>query len=351
MGIKNLHQVLRKMSQDIYESKSLKEYAFKKVAVDASLYLYKYKAAAGDRWLSALLNLIMCLRRNDVHCFFVYDGKPPDEKLAEKERRAGARDKLRERTLNVEQAIKKYNESGEVEQILLDIIKKRRNSPSRIKRLLKDSPGIDIRYLESYLERLRNQVVSLSTEDITKSQEMLTLLGVPFCTSETEAETLCSFLALAGTVDAVMTEDTDVLAYGTPNLLHKVDTNKGTCVSLKMTDILSSTSMTMETFRDMCIMCGTDYNTNIPKIGSQTAYKLMLEHKSIDALPEKYDKSFLKHERVRELFTTFDYDLPEVTFCTEPNWNRLGTFLFQKNCLYSLDRIRRDLGPREVKFG
>jgi 5'-3' exonuclease len=351
MGIKNLHKVLRKYAEEAYKEQNLNVYAFKKVAIDASLYLYKYKAAAGKRWLSALLNLIMCLRRNDVHCFFVFDGKPPDEKLAEKERRAEAKDKLREKVASVEHAIRKYKKNGEIEQVLTDTLKKRRNSPSKIKRLLRNTDRIDIVYLEKYLERLRNQIISLTVEDIVKSQELLTLLGVPFCTSDTEAETLCSFMALNGLVDAVMSEDTDVLAYGTPNLLHKINTARGTCVSLRIEDALSCISMTMESFRDMCIMCGTDYNSNIPKIGSITSYNLISQHGSIDNLPEQYDKSCLNHERVRELFTVFNYELPEAAFCGTPDWVNLGTFLSKYQCQHSMDRIRRDLGPREIKFG
>ena len=154
MGIKSLHKLLKKQAAEAYREISLSEYSFRKVAVDASLFLYKYKAAAGDRWLSALLNLIMCLRRNDVHCFFVYDGKPPDEKIAEKERRAGEKEKLREKVAAVEYALNLYTRTGEVEQILLDITARRKKSPTKVKRLMGKEKAIDKFYLERYLERL-----------------------------------------------------------------------------------------------------------------------------------------------------------------------------------------------------
>jgi len=350
MGIKSLHKLLKKQAAEAYREISLSEYSFRKVAVDASLFLYKYKAAAGDRWLSALLNLIMCLRRNEVHCFFVYDGKPPDEKIAEKERRAGEKEKLREKVAAVEYALNLYTRTGEVEQILLDITARRKKSPTKVKRLMGKEKAIDKFYLERYLERLKNQVVSLSAEDIVNSQTLLTLLGVPFCTSETEAETLCAFMSLTGKVDAVMSDDTDVIAYGSPFLLHKIDTTTGKCISLSLEGILESTGFSLETFRDLCIMCGTDYNTNIRKVGPVNSFKLLQEYESIDNLPEKYDKTCLNHLRVRELFTTFDYEIPEPPFCSEPVWEELGKFLFTHRCQYSLDRIKKDLGRREVSF-
>ncbi len=58
-----------------------------KVSVDVSLFLYKYKAIFGDGWMRAFLNLVMALRRNEVHCVFIYDTGCCPEKLAERERR------------------------------------------------------------------------------------------------------------------------------------------------------------------------------------------------------------------------------------------------------------------------
>ena len=36
--------------------------------------------------------------------------------------------------------------------------------------------------------------------------------------------------------------------------------------------------MTYEQFRDLCIMCGTDYNKNIERVGPETAYNALIEH-------------------------------------------------------------------------
>ena len=87
MGIKNLHQFLRKKCPECYKQIHLSSLAYKKVAVDVSLFLFKYKSAVGDRWIHAFINLILALRRNNVHCYFVYDGPSPKEKEQEKAKR------------------------------------------------------------------------------------------------------------------------------------------------------------------------------------------------------------------------------------------------------------------------
>ena len=93
---------------------------------------------------------------------------------------------------------------------------------------------------------------------------------------------MCAFLSLEDKVKAVMSEDTDLLAYGCPELLHKVDTMKMTCVSLQMNQVLLDLDFDMETFRDLCIMCGTDYNPNIPRVGPHGAFALLKTHKTIE---------------------------------------------------------------------
>ena len=58
MGIKNLNVFLRKNCPEVYEEIHISEYAYKKVAIDTSLFLCKYKAIYGEKWLVAFINLV-----------------------------------------------------------------------------------------------------------------------------------------------------------------------------------------------------------------------------------------------------------------------------------------------------
>ena len=73
MGIKNLNNLLRKKCPQVFVDIHLSEYAFKKLAIDVSLFMCKFKAICGDRWLTSFVNLVQCLRRNEIHCVFIYD--------------------------------------------------------------------------------------------------------------------------------------------------------------------------------------------------------------------------------------------------------------------------------------
>lgn len=56
----------------------LSEYAYKRVAIDISVYMYTYKRAyAGashiygpNGWLNAFIKLVAVLRENEIHCVF-----------------------------------------------------------------------------------------------------------------------------------------------------------------------------------------------------------------------------------------------------------------------------------------
>lgn len=352
MGIHGLHPFLRKKCPDAYTKVHLSSLRYKKVAVDVSLFLYKYKAIFGDEWLKAFLNLIMCLRRNGVHCVFIYDTGCCQEKLAERERRKEGKDKLEDKTEELKYALDEYARTGEVLPVITRIMK-RRKVDDKVRRLLGEKPKadiVDVSYLERYLVKLLTQNVRITKRDIENSKEMFRLLSVPFHEAELEAETLCAILANRGIVYAALSEDTDLLAYGCTVFLHGLNTSQNTCMVLRHADVIEKLKLSREQFTDLCIMCGTDYNPNIPKIGPSKGYDLLLAHGTLDDMPTTLDTSCLKHERVRELFNFQPKFLPDVQFCGIPDWDNLGVFLSKTNCRTPLDSIRRAFAPCEITF-
>jgi 5'-3' exonuclease len=351
MGIKNLHQFLRKKCSEAYSKISLSELQYKKISIDVSLYLFKYKAAVGDRWLNAFINLIIALRKNHVHCYFVFDGPSPKEKEMEKERRRANTQKLEDRSCEIEFAINKYRTSGEIIPILLETMK-RRKSPPMVKKLLrrKNDNGIDIIWLEKYLERIKGQVVRMTSEDLRKVAKLFTLLGIPHTVSKGEAETLCAHLSRDGVVHGALSEDTDLLPCGCKYFLHKINIKGETCEVVEISKVLEILELTFDEFQDFCILCGTDYNSNIRMVGPHGAYKLIKEYRNISKFPDTIDTSAIDHVRVKEIFSTYPEDLPPVDFCSTPDWDNLPEFLFKINCGNSLPALKRNLNNQEIIF-
>jgi flap endonuclease-1 len=71
--------------------------------------------------------------------------------------------------------------------------------------------------------------------------------------------------------------------------------------------------MSVDNFIDYCILSGCDYTESIPQIGPVTAYNLIKKHGCIEnilssgvKLTDNFD-----YKTCRNIFTTFDYELPE----------------------------------------
>ena len=122
---------MRKNCPEVYEEIHISEYAYKKVAIDTSLFLCKYKAIYGEKWLVAFINLVSILRKNEIHCVFIYDNGSPPEKEDEKAERVKQREKNKERVYNLELSLEKYFNTGEIEDILLNLYSTIKEKPEK----------------------------------------------------------------------------------------------------------------------------------------------------------------------------------------------------------------------------
>jgi len=354
MGIKDLNKFLRSKCPQVYKEVHLSNLQFKKCAVDISLYIFKYVTIFGeDGWIAAFLNLVSCLRRNNIHACFIYDTKAPEEKNEERKDRREKRDKLDERIAQLCIALDKAKMTNEFDPILLDLIKDSENSVGR-KRLLGPNPGkirIDIDEIERQVERVKKQSVKLSSVEFDLTKSIFQILGVPHFNAPGEAETTCAHLCKKGEVDFVLSEDTDVLAYGAPFFLTKINTSSDTCVLISYDEVLSALDFSREEFLDLCIMFGTDYNKNIFKIGPEKAFKLLNEHRTIEKVAESgIDVSPLKHVRVRELFQEYEQFNEHIPYCKPADYNKLSEFMFKHNIRFNIEKLKRDLAPPELSF-
>lgn len=355
MGLKSqFNKFLKDICPEVFEEIHISEYAYKRIAIDISLYMHKFKAVCGDRWLTAFINLISCLRRNNVHCVFIFDGQAPVEKTSEREKRRKEREKLEKQVYEYEQALDEYNKTGII-AICLKEMYKRRRSPSR-KRLLteNDQNYVDMTWVENKITQKRNQLYEVNPEDFELARKLFILLDVPFYISPTEAEKMCSKLCIDNYVDAVLSEDTDVIAYKSPVFLSHFDITNETCIKICYDTLLEKLKLTSEQMMDLCIMCGTDYNPNISRIGSKTAYKYICQYENIEGISDNcktIDITVLNHIRVRELFTQFvDFNITNIPFCGKPNFDLLDKFVTDNNININIDKLRKDFTEINIVF-
>lgn len=346
MGIKNLNNLLRKRCPDVFEDIHLSEYAFKKIAIDVSLFMCKFKAICGDDWLSSFVNLVQCLRRNEIHCVFIYDNGSPHEKTVEKEERVKQREKTEQKVIDLEISLEKYYNTGEIDTNLLELNEKMKKNPIMQKRLLGRTfieKDIDMNIIKEKIDKMKKYNIKITSEDFDKTRELFDILNVPYYIAPLEAECMCADLCKRGLVEGVLTEDTDVLAYGANIFLSKIDTKNDTCVRIYHKNVLESLNLTQEQFLDLCIMCGCDYNKNIPKVGCETSFKYIIRYKTIEEIERNTDLdiTILNHKRTRELFTQYEkYSLENIMYCGCPEFELLEKFVIDNNIKINIDKLR-----------
>jgi 5'-3' exonuclease len=347
MGIKNLNKLIKKICPDIFRYIHISDFSYKKIAIDTSLYMHKFKSVCGDKWIISFINLIAVLRKNNVHCVFVFDGKSPPQKEKEKEKRKNAKIKLEETLYILEDSLNSYYKTNVIDGVLLDFYKKNKKNISLL------TKNIDIKFIEEKIEQKRNQIININPEDFTIIKELLDILKIPYYTSPGEAEKMCAKLCIDGIIDAVLSEDTDLLAYKTPIFLSKIDMYREVFIEINYKELLDNLEINSDEFLDVCIMCGNDYNTNIPKIGSIKSYDNIKKYKNIETFEDKtkINTDNLNYLDCRQMFNYFnDYNIVSIPYCGIPDFKEFKYFILNNNISIDIDNIYKKFLNNNINF-
>lgn len=109
---------------------------------------------------------------------------------------------------------------------------------------------------------------------------------VQYVVAPYEADSQMVYLERQGLVDAILSEDSDLLVFGAKCLLTKLD-QYGECVMIRREDFtacreINLTGWTDTDFRCMAILSGCDYLDGIHKMGLKTAHRLVRKYKTIE---------------------------------------------------------------------
>jgi flap endonuclease-1 len=271
MGILNVKKVFEKHAPNSTKRGiALNELANYKLAVDVPIYINKYLRTAGeDDWLKTFTKFIVLLRTSNVFPVFVFDGKavPVEKKETQKERQQSS-GKIKVKEIELRNYLNMILAKKDV-VVPVSIIKKV-NEIANTKLFEEKETHRDmfLTTLSERIEKLRRQTLYPTTEINNLAKEFISICGFTWIQSEGEAEKNCAELALNGTVDGVLSEDTDILVYGTEYFFHNLDLKDLKIDLIHFPTLIEELGFTKKQYRDFCIMCGCDYNSNIPRVGS-----------------------------------------------------------------------------------
>lgn len=257
MGIRGLMTLIKRKAPGSISYDSYESFRGKKIAVDSSILLYKYKffCIKGDKnaHIKGFMKKTLKFLQFGITPVFVFDGKPPEEKSYALNRRSTRKSKIIEKIAFLEEKL--------------------------------DDPALDvydIRKIRVRLNKLKGKLVWVSREERDEIKEVLGFMGIPVVEAVGEAEATCLSLKKSGEVDYVYSDDTDVLALGCPEVLRTTHDHNNAFMRVDLESVLRGLGMSMDAFVDMCILCGCDYSPVVNRVSSDKAYNLIKDRKCLE---------------------------------------------------------------------
>ncbi|MFH1174780.1 MAG: flap endonuclease-1 [archaeon] len=200
--------------------------------------------------LSGLFFRFTNLMKHGVNFIFVFDGKPPDLKRKEQERR---------KTLK-EEAAARY-----------DAAKKEG----------------DVAGMRKYAQRTSK----LTPDMLVDAKRLIAALGFPVVQAPSEGEAQAAHIVSAGKAHAILSQDADSFLFGAPRVIKNLTISqrrkKANALSyepiqpelISLKDNLARLNITREQLILMALLTGTDFNIGgIKGIGPKKAYDLITKH-------------------------------------------------------------------------
>ncbi|XP_027923959.1 exonuclease 1 isoform X1 [Vigna unguiculata] len=301
MGIKDLLRFMKPYIEPIH----IKEYAGKRVGIDAYSWLHKgayscsmelcldSESVRKLRYIEYFMHRVNLLRFYKITPVVVFDGGNVPCKAATEEERN------RKRRANRELAMTKLKE-GNV----------------------------------AAASELFQRAVNITPVMAHKLIQTLKAEKIEFVVAPYEADAQLAYLSHLGVknggVAAVITEDSDLIAYGCPDIIFKMDRN-GNGERIQLKKVFSAEfgrpsfrSFNMELFTGMCVLAGCDFLPSVPGIGIARAHALVSKYRNLDRIlsvlklekgnqmPEDYAKTFQEAVAVFQHARIYDTTAKEL---------------------------------------
>ena len=337
MGVTELGKLI---PDNLRRKMSLEQLNGKLIALDAYNALYQFLASIRQpdgtplmdsqgritSHLSGLLYRTINLLEYGIKPVYVFDGKPPELKLIEIEKRRRVREKA------VEDWIKAVEEG--------------RGSEAK-----------------KYAQR----ALFVTNDMVDEAKRLLDYMGVPWVQAPSEGEAQAAYMASRGIVWAAGSQDYDSLLFGTPRLIRNLTITGRRKLPgrdeyievnpelIELNDVLKALRLRDRSqLIDLAILLGTDYNPEgIPGIGPQRALRLIQEYGNLDKLINTILKNVqfpVDPFKIREFFLNPPVTQDVNVKFKEPNEDEVIRLLVEEHD-FSQDRVKNALERLKKSMG
>jgi 5'-3' exonuclease len=273
MGIRNLNRYLKESCPDSIRCINLVELSGKRIAVDISIYLYRYEAE--NALLENMYVMLSIFRHYNIIPIFIFDGKPPPEKKELLNKRKEEREDAQEEYEKLKKLLETNNEYNYKQDIITS------------------------------MDKLKRQIVQMNKEKIEKVKALIRAYGATYYDAPGEADELCALLVIKKKVWACLSEDMDLFVYGCTRVLRYFSLIGHTVVLYYTKGILEELDMTQKEFKEVCILSGTDYNIdadgNNEKVNLTQTFKYFRKFKINNPTDDFYEWLSINTEYISDI--------------------------------------------------
>jgi flap endonuclease-1 len=284
MGIKNLINVIERYAPDAIKIVTIKDYYNKTLGIDMNLLIYKtvlsirkngYDLKNDDiivTHLHGTLQRLVAFKKHNIKAIFVFDGIPPELKADTMANRAKIWKALNE----------KYEKAKSLDE----------------------------------QKRYYYHKSDITSHEIFEVMELIKIFGFPIIESPVEADITLADLSKQDKIDAIVTDDLDILVFGGNNVLKGFSiAQKKKFQEISLEKLLSQAGLTQQQLIDIAIMIGCDYCPKARKVGPVNAYKLIKENDNIyNIVKRRLAWLPMDFKSARDFFRTKDEQVDTFTY-------------------------------------
>ena len=288
MGIKNLNKLLKKHCINGIIEINLKELKNKTIALDTSIFLYKYTYSGN--MLQSFVQQLQHLLKYNITPIYIFDGKPTEEKndlmLERKEKFNKSKNAiitLKGEYKVYEETIESFKENYEFhEDTQEDFVEELREM------------RFQLREMEQKIQKKERGCIRIDWSKIPLFKQILEECGLFYYQCNGETDIYVKEFFKSNLIDYVITEDLDFLTHACDKVLYDYNFRSNKVLLYNQKIIIEELELTHSRFIDMCILMKCDYTCKISGIGHVNAYKLMKTHESIEEILENINNNTYK---------------------------------------------------------
>jgi len=229
MGVRFLKYIIETHCKNAYTTLSLFSIANETIIIDTNIYMYKYKSSnCLEKGFETMLKKFV---QYNITPIFVFDGIPEYDK-----------------------------------QITIDTRRKKRESSVKlvttIKNELSNTGHVNrIRSLKKKLKYYQSSSTKLYSCDFNTVKNLIYSYDFDIVQAKHEADELCAKYNIDYKSFAVMSEDTDLLIYGSNFVICNIDFDTEIFNVIHTNTLLKTLNIkSLFDFQQICVLSGTDYN-------------------------------------------------------------------------------------------